>query len=176
MTCRSTRPSSGHAAIASAPDTDAQGHAHEDLAVYLFEAVAGCWVERNLMNDFQTEEVDVAVGNDRLPEGLPILPHVVLVECKDWSRSVDSRTLGYFINTLANRSVEVGILIATTGIAGQAVGRHAAALGIGAAARGMKVLVITKDDLVALTSTEDFIEMVSRRYLRAVASGTIGLP
>ena len=71
---------------------------------------------------------------------------------------------------------EVGILIATNGITGQARGRHAAALGIGAAARGIKVLVITKEDLVALTSTEDFIEMVSRRYLRAVASGTIGLP
>lgn len=163
-------------AIANASDTDAQGHAHEDLTVYLFGSVPGCRVERNLMNDFRTEEVDVAVGNDRLPDGLPVLPHVVLVECKDWSRPVDSRTLGYFINTLANRSVEVGILIATSGIAGQTEGKYAAALGIGAAARGMKILVITNADLLALTSTQDFIEMVSRRYLRAVASGTIGLP
>jgi hypothetical protein len=164
------------AAIAKAANTDEQGRAHEDLAAHLFESLPGCRVERNIMNVFQTEEIDVAVGNDRLPTGLPGLANVILVECKDWSRPVDSQTVGYFINKLANRSVELGILIATSGIAGQPELKNAVALGIGAIARGIKLLVVTNDDIAKLSSTTDFVELVSRRYLRAVAAGTIGLP
>lgn len=164
------------AAIGSASNTYEQGRAHEDLAVHLFESVPGCRVERNVMNDFRTEEVDVAVGNDRIPAGLPGIANVILVECKDWSRPVDSQAVGYFINKLANRSVELGILLATSGIAGQDVHQHAVALGIGAIARGIKLLLITNDDIASLGTTADFIELVNRRYLRAVATGTIGLP
>ncbi|HSH59118.1 MAG TPA: restriction endonuclease [Acidimicrobiales bacterium] len=164
------------AAIAKAANTSEQGRAHEDLAVHLFESVPGCRVERNIMNDFQTEEVDVAVGNDGLPAGLPGLANVILVECKDWSHPVSSQAVGYFINKLANRSVELGILIATNGIAGQKEHRNAVALGIGAIARGIKLLVITNDDIMALSSTADFVDLVKRRYLRAVAAGTVGLP
>lgn len=164
------------AAITLAANTYEQGRAHEDLAVHLFESVPGCRVERNVMNDFQTEEVDIAVGNDGAPAGLPGLANVILVECKDWSRPVNSQAVGYFINKLANRSVELGILVATNGIAGQEERRNAVALGIGAIARGIKLLVITNDDIVAVTSTADFVELLNRRYLRAVAAGTIGLP
>lgn len=163
-------------AITKAANTYEQGRAHEDLAVHLFESVPGCRVERNIMNDFQTEEVDVAVGNDGRPAGLAGLASVILVECKDWSQPVSSQAVGYFINKLASRSVELGILIATNGIAGQEERRHAVALGIGAIARGIKLFVITNDDIMTLSSTADFVEMVKRRYLRAVAAGTIGLP
>ena len=132
--------------------------------------------ERNVMNDFQTEEVDIAVGNDGIPTGFPGLANVILVECKDWSRPVGSQAVGYFINKLANRSVEVGILIATNGLTGQDDRRNAVALGIGAIARGIKLFVITNEDILALTSTADFVELINRRYLRTVAAGTIGLP
>lgn len=163
-------------AIGSAANTHEQARAHEGLAVHLFESVPGCRVERNTMNDFQTEEIDVAVGNLGLPTGLPGLANVILVECKDWSRPVDSQAVGYFINKLANRSVELGVLIATNGVAGQDERRNAVALGIGAMARGIKLVVITNDDILSLTSTDDFVEVLSRRYLRGVAEGTIGLP
>lgn len=164
------------AKVAAATSTYEQGRAHEELALHLFESIQGCRVERNIMNDFQTEEIDVAVGNDCLPNGLPGLAHVILVECKDWSRPVSSQAVGYFINKLANRSVELGILIATNGVTGQDDRRNAVALGIGAIARGIKLLVITNDDILVLTSTADFVELLKRRYLRAVAAGTLGLP
>lgn len=164
------------AAIATAESTQQQGRAHEELAVHLFESVPGCRVERNVMNDFRTEEVDIAVGNDGLPDGIPGLASVILVECKDWSRPVSSQAVGYFINKLANRSVELGILIATNGIAGQEERRNSVALGIGALARGIKLLVITNEDILALNATVGFIDLLKRRYLNAVAAGTIGLP
>ncbi len=160
----------------TAAHTDAQGHAYEKLAGYVFEQVPGCRVESNVINNFRTEQVDVAVGNDRLAHGLPILPSVFLVECNDWSNPVDSKTVGYCFNILAGRGVELGVLVAANGITGQEDMLHAASLGFAAAPRGVKLIVITSKDLTNLTSTEDFIELMSRRYLRAVASGTIGLP
>ena len=162
--------------VSSAPNTDAQGRAYEALVAYIFGEVPGCRVERDVMNEFRTEQVDVAVGNDRVPGGFPMLPSVMLAECKDWSRPVDSATMGYFINTLANRSVELGVLVAANGITGQEDRMHAAALGYAAASRGIKLIVLTTEDLGRLKSTADFIDMLSRRYLRAVASGTVGLP
>jgi hypothetical protein len=163
-------------AAAAAPHTDAQGKAYEALAAYLFAKVPGCIVERDVTNVFSTEQIDVAVGNIRAADGLPLLPNVLLVECKDWSQPVDSKTVGYFINILAGRGVELGILIAANGITGEGDFKNAHALGFAAAPRGIKVLVITTADIRALTSVEDFGELLTSRYLRAVATGTIGLP
>jgi|SRR5215469_14857272 len=53
---------------------------------------------------FRTEQIDVAVGNGKLPGGLWLLPHVILMGCKRWDVHVDSSTVGYFMNILARRS------------------------------------------------------------------------
>ena len=76
--------------------------------MHLFEAIPGCFAKRDIISYFGTEQIDIAVGNPRLPEGLPLLPIVLLVECKDWARPVDSKTIGYFINILVGRSVGAG--------------------------------------------------------------------
>ena len=162
---------------ATAGDTDAQGKAFEALAVYLFQSVEGCIVAHDVTNVFGTEQIDVAVGNGRHPNGLTLLPSVILVECKDWAQPVDSKTVGYFINILTNRSVEVGILIAANGITGNKEElTHAHALGIPALGRGIKLLVVTTDDIRSLTCSADFVELLHQRYLRAFASGSLGMP
>jgi Restriction endonuclease len=102
------------------------------LAVHLFEAIPGCFAERGTISFFGAEQIDIAVGNPRLPDGLPLLPTVLLVECKDWARPVDSKTVGYFINILANRSVEAGVLIAANGITGDPEELSQARLALGA--------------------------------------------
>ncbi|WP_424184176.1 restriction endonuclease [Actinokineospora sp. G85] len=164
-------------AAETATNTDAQGKAYEALAVYLFESIPGCFTERDATSFFETEQVDVGVGNDRLSDGLPGLPTVFLVECKDWARPVDSKTVGYFINLLANRSVEVGILIAANGITGDPTElTHAHSLGVSAIARGIKVLVITTEEIRALTCVADLTKLLKRRYLRAIMKGNMGVP
>ena len=163
-------------AAASVPDTDAQGKAYEKLIVYLFESTPGCLVEPNVISAFGSEQVDIAVGNLRVPGGPALLPATFLVECKDWSKPVDSSTLGYFVNMLANRSVEVGLMIAARGITGDPHDfSYAHSLLIQASARRIRVLVITTEEIAALTSSSDFVELLNRRHLRAVASG-IGVP
>ncbi|WP_454561508.1 restriction endonuclease [Mycobacterium haemophilum] len=161
---------------ASAPNTDAQGKAYEELAVYLFESIPGCYTEHDIMSEFQSEQVDVAVGNDKHVNGIPILPYVMLVECKDWSSPVNSTVVGYFINILANRSVELGILIAANGITGDRRSfTNAHALGPPGMARGIKVIVVTTAEIAQLTCTADFVGLLKRRFLLAVATGGIGI-
>jgi hypothetical protein len=157
--------------------THARGKAYEALAVHLFEAIPGCFAERDTINFFGTEQIDVAVGNSRVPDGLCLLPTVLIVECKDWARPVDSKTVGYFVNILANRGVEVGVLIAANGITGDPLelGR-AHALGISAIARGIKVLLMTTAEIEKLCSAADLTELLNRRYLRAITSGGLGTP
>jgi hypothetical protein len=162
---------------AAATTTDAQGKAYEALAVYLFECVPGCFTERDIISFFGSEQIDVGIGNPRLPDGLALLPTAVIVECKDWATPVDSKTVGYFINILANRSVEAGILIAANGITGDPEElSRAHALGISAVARGIKVLIMTTMEIENLTCTADLTELLNRRYLRAIMSGGLGVP
>jgi hypothetical protein len=162
---------------ASATTSDAKGKLYEELLSYLFEAIPGCIAERNLTNVFRTEQIDVAVGNGRLGDGLWLLPHVILVECKDWNKPVDSSTVGYFMNILAGRGVELGILVAASGITGNHEDlTNAHALGLHGSPRAIKVVVITSDDILRLRSVGEFVELLHRRYLQSIATGAIGVP
>jgi hypothetical protein len=160
---------------AASTTMDAQGKAYEELAVYLFECIPGCLAERDIISFFGAEQIDVGIGNPRLPDGLALLPTALIVECKDWARPVDSKTVGYFVNILANRGVEVGILIAANGITGDPDElSRAHALGISAVARGIKILIMTTAEIENLTSSADLTELLNRRYLRAIMSGGLG--
>jgi hypothetical protein len=161
----------------AAATSDAKGKLYEELVKYLFEAVPGCFAESNITNVFRTEQVDVAVGNGKLPDGLWLLPHVILVECKHWDEPVDSGRVGYFMNILAGRGVELGILVAANGITGNRDDlTNAHALGLHGSPRGLKIVVITTEDIANLQSVADLIELLHRRYLLAYAAGAIGVP
>jgi hypothetical protein len=165
------------AAADAAPNNAVKGQRFEDLVAYLFDEVPGCIVERDLRSKFKTEQIDIAVGNDRLANGLALLPSVILAECKDWDDPLDSKSVGYFLGICSNRRAETGVIFAASGLAGDASDKtyaHGAALG--AAVRGTTCLVVVRDDLEALTSTDEFIDLLRRRYLRAVASGAVGAP
>ncbi|MBQ1052155.1 NERD domain-containing protein [Micromonospora sp. C51] len=164
-------------AAAEAPHSQGKGKAYEDLVTYLFESVPGCIVDRDITNVFGTEQIDLAVGNIHEVGGLRLLPPVFLVECKNWDEPVDSQAVGYFFNILASRSLELGVLIAANGVTGDLTkGHHAHALGLGAAPRGIKMIVITTKDLSRVEKLSDFIELFHRRYLRACATGQLGAP
>lgn len=165
------------AAARTAPNNDAKGKAYEALVAYLFSCVPTCIVECGITNVFGTEQIDVAVGNLGPPNGLYLFPRVFLIECKDWNHPVDSKTVGYFLNILASRSVEVGILYAANGITGDlSEFTYAHALGLAASSRGIKLVVVTTDDITGLGSVEDFVNLLHQRLLRAYATGTVGAP
>ncbi|MDG9674820.1 restriction endonuclease [Micromonospora sp. DH14] len=164
-------------AASLAGNSQAKGEAYEKLITFLFESIPGCIVDRDITNVFGTEQIDIAVGNIHEAGGLRLLPPIILVECKNWNDPVDSQAIGYFFNILASRAIELGVLVAASGVTGDVLsGRHSHALGLAAAPRGIKMIVITNDDITQIRQPEDFVELLHRRYLRAYATGQLGAP
>lgn len=85
--------------VSRAPTAYEKGKALEDLVCYIFSLVPGIEiVERNALNEFHTEEMDVALWNDEHADGLRFLPTLLLVECKSWSADVGSQEVAGFAN------------------------------------------------------------------------------
>ncbi|GIG01155.1 restriction endonuclease [Catellatospora citrea] len=153
-----------------------RGRHYENLLAYLLSSVPGCVVKRNTLNAYGTEEVDIAVANSKATAGLHMLPELFLVECKNWSHPVDSTTLGYFVNVIADRGCRTGILAAAGGITGDQTHRtRAYAIGAAALIRGIRILVITADDLRAMRRPTDLVKLLHERDLALTAYGSIHL-
>lgn len=159
----------------NAQTTAEQGRALEDLICYVMGLVPGVAItHRNEMNAFETEEIDVAVWNDRAADGLFFLPDIVLVECKNWSKRVGSEEVNWFDAKLRNRGLTFGILITTRGITGQAADLTAAHATVAAALReGRRLVVFTTDELLATASTEDLIRHIKRKLCDLAVKGTV---
>jgi hypothetical protein len=163
------------AAVDDATGANEKGKALESLLAYLLRAVPGFLdMERNQLNSFETEELDIAVIHAQDPSGFAFLPTVVLVECKNWSQPIDSQALAYFAQVVRNRGCEVGIFVAASGITGSPTGPTAGQFeaAVALARDGIRVLVVTLEDLRHVTSIDDFVLLVRGRLLRMIASGT----
>ncbi len=154
--------------------TTEQGRILEDLICYVFSRVSGISIfKRNILNVFDTEEIDVAFWNDRLITGLPFLPNVLLVECKNWHNPVGSQEVSYFANRLRNRGCDFGILVATNGITGTASDLTAARFQMATALReGQRIMVITREELEELSHSRQLSTLLKRKICELVVSGT----
>lgn len=101
-----------------ANSTYLRGRAYEDVLVHIFQAVPGCDTQRNSLNRFASEEVDISVMNFRDYDGLRALPEIFLVECKNWSDPVDSATVSTFATKIRHRGCTLGVLVAANGVTG----------------------------------------------------------
>ena len=158
----------------AAATTQDKGKAFEDLIADLFSQIPGVEIiERNVLNAFMTEEVDIGLWNDRAPDGLYFLPFQLLVECKNWSHAVGSAEVAYFIARMVERGCDHGFLFAANGVTGEPAELTRAQFQIATAlGRGRRVIVITRADVETLNTTEDFAALVKRRLCQLMASGT----
>jgi restriction endonuclease len=160
--------------VANAVGPNDKGRALEDLVCYLFPLVRGVEVaERNALNAFQTEEVDVALWNARHPQGFYFLPHLILVECKNWSNSCGSQEVAYFANRLRHRGCDHGVFLAVNGVTGVAEDLTRAHFEIATAlSQGIRVMVLVPQDIESLTDTNDLVNLLKRKLCQLVVSGT----
>jgi hypothetical protein len=160
--------------IETATGNNAKGRALEDFVCYLFPLIPGVEIaERNKLNAFDTEEVDVALWNARHPHGLYFLPHLLLVECKNWSHPCGSQEVAYFVARLRQRGCDHGILFATNGITGAAEDLTRAHFEIATAlTAGIRVLVLTPADINGAADTSDLVNLLKRKLCQLAVSGT----
>ena len=155
-------------------DVDATATAHdkgasfEALAIYLFEHLNGVVVTEHDIR-MPSEEIDIVLWNAQLEEVLRPWEAVVLVECKNWSANVGAPALDNFIGKLRRRSLTTGIFIAATGVTGGFIngdGDEPGAVGIirSALQEGIRVIVITMNDIRAITCLDDIRRLIKTRY------------
>jgi hypothetical protein len=159
----------------AATTTTGQGKALEDLICYVFQKLPGITVtRRNNTNAFNTEEIDVAFWNEQRATGLPFLPNVILVECKNWSKTVGSEEVNWFDTKLRNRGQTFGILVATNGITGNANDITDAHSIIAVALReSRQLIVITKAELLTFADTHQLILMIKEKLCDLAVMGTV---
>lgn len=159
-----------------ANSTYLRGRAYEDVLVHIFQAVPGCDTQRNSLNRFASEEVDISVMNFRDYDGLRALPEIFLVECKNWSDPVDSATVSTFATKIRHRGCTLGVLVAANGVTGDP---HEQTAAYQAAANALlektRILLLTTSDLQTLRSGKDIVVLLHRRLLDLVAAGTFTL-
>ncbi|MBF6176806.1 restriction endonuclease [Nocardia blacklockiae] len=153
-----------------------RGQAYEDALEHIFQAVPGCDTQRNSLNRFASEEVDISVLNFRDDDGLRALPEIFLVECKNWSEPVNSAAVNTFATKIRHRGCTLGVLVAANGVTGdpheQTAAFQSAALAL---SDRIRIILITTEDLMTLTSSKDVVVLLHRRLLDLVAAGTFTL-
>lgn len=160
---------------ATATTTKEKGDALEKAICYVFSRVPGMLIKKtNRRNAFDTEEIDIAFFNDREPTGLPFVPWIVLVECKNWQLPVGSESISWFDRKISDRGLEFGILVAANGITGEP-GKLTDAHFIiaGALSKGRRIIVITRDEILKLRDSADLVLMIKEKLCELVVAGTI---
>ncbi|MGO9963559.1 MAG: restriction endonuclease [Acidimicrobiales bacterium] len=151
-----------------------KGKTLEELLAYLLESIPGSTeLRRNVINEFGTEEIDLIFLHQPCPDGLWFLSALILVECKNWSRPVDSRATSYFADGIRSRGCDTGILVAANDVSGTTAqpsgGRFVAATYL--MRDGVKVLVVTLEELHQITTIAEFVALLRRSLMDLVSSG-----
>jgi Restriction endonuclease len=163
------------AAMDQATTYDAKGKALEDLACYLFGLVPGVSItERNPLNAFATEEIDVALWNEQDAAGLKSFNLVILVECKSWSKPVGSEQVAWFLKKIENRGLDFGLLLAMSGVTGDAQDKGQAHYEVAMALpKKIRIVVITRAEIGALSTTEELVTLIRRKVCQLAVAGTL---
>lgn len=145
-----------------------KGQSFELLSIYLFQHLDGVDVTEHDIR-MPSEEIDIVLWNAQTEEVLRPWDSVILVECKNWSTTVGAPLLDNFINKIRRRALTTGIFVAANGVTGGFVkgdGNDPGAVAIlkSALQDGIRVIVITMDDLRAITSLNDIRALIKKRY------------
>ena len=161
----------------NASNTTEKGKALEDLVSYIFSNVRGLEIyETNVTNFYRTEEVDIALWNEQNEDVLRSLPNIIFIECKNLNSRVVTNDVAYFITKLRNRGLTFGILITSLGITGSEHNSTAAHFEISLALKdGIKLIIITTNDIINLSNTDNLIKLIKRKICSLYVTGSIEL-
>ncbi|ROH98095.1 PDDEXK family nuclease [Chryseobacterium daecheongense] len=160
----------------TAPNPDAKGRIFEDLIVYLFERFQGVRVaDRNVLDNTGAQELDVVFWNNRVRSPFDFLDPILISECKNEAPPLSSAKCREFVAKLRSRGANTGLLISSSGIAGQLNGyRYANSVIMDAlTADRIKVIVIDRAEILALNNTDDLINLITEKYLNLTLRRTL---
>lgn len=127
-----------------------------NLTLGLFSGIT--LIHRNAVDMAGSCEIDLILSNNQHPDGLPFLPFYLVIECKNWRAPVDTATVRAFTSKLRLMRMKFGLLVAASGITGDAADRTNCHAHIRDEFNRdeLILLVVSRAELEALTSTEEF--------------------
>ena len=156
--------------------TTARGRAFEQLFAHLLDGIPSLVIETDTVHFAQGDEIDIAVAHTPAVSGLGCYPPLFLVEAKNWEDPVDSPSIAVFLDKLRDRHVELGILVAAHGVTGDPDSLNAAHYKAASAqTSGIRLVLVTMDDILRLQTSEEFVRLLIKRVLGLAASGTFQL-
>jgi hypothetical protein len=154
-------------AIAAEANPERKGRFLEEMIASLFGRIPGLVLDgEDVVNAFQSEEIDLIFWNDQHDLGFRFLDCPLIVECKGWSRPVAGREVRYFATELKDKGRRNGVFVALNGITGDEQNLTAAFFHVAAAMiEGVQVLVLNGEEFAGLTYAEGLIPIFRRKLL-----------
>lgn len=151
---------------ASANSTE-KGDRFEALCEYVLTKLTGVEIQaRDALMD--SEEIDLVLWNAQTEEVLKPFEYTILVECKNWSAPVGAKEFDSFISKMRRRNLKTGIFIAASGVTGDFLNGNGndGAIDIikTSLGEGIRVIIVNRRDLDALTSLDDLRDLIKKRY------------
>ena len=147
-----------------------KGALFEELTEYFFSSLDGLQkMERDIHID--SEEIDLVFWNAQIEEVMKPWDFTILIECKNWNTPIGAQILDGFIGKLRRRCLKTGILIAAKGVTGTFLrgdGNEVGAIGIirSALQEGIRIIVITLDELQCIDSVDAIRNLVKKKYCK----------
>lgn len=155
-------------AVENAQGNAEKGASFESLVEALLTSLDGVQIEhRDARMD--AEEIDLVVWNAQVEEVFRPWDAVILVECKNWSTRVDAPQLDSFIGKMRRRNLKTGLFVAANGVTGGFLDGGGGSVGAtelikSALQEGIRVVVVTLDDLRAIDSLDKLRDLLRTRY------------
>lgn len=151
----------------AADTTTLRGRILEDLIATLFSEIDGIrHFQNNLLNTAGSAELDVCFWNSKKTDGFPFLENIIVAECKNTAARIGSAEIRNFRAKLEDMKLNFGMFVATNGITGDAENlRNAHDAVRQAFQHGIQIAVLTKNELIHLTHTDDLIRLIEDKIL-----------
>jgi hypothetical protein len=156
----------------TATSNHAKGQAFEELIAYVFGEIPGITVTaRDELSVFEDQELDLAFWNDQDPAGLRQFDPIILVECKNWSVAVGAAEVAWFLEKLRTRGRPFGVLVAACGVTGGPGATAAQQVLRDGLREQREIVVLTREEIEGLASTDDLVALLKYKRARLAASG-----
>ena len=155
--------------------TEEIGAALEDVVSWTLCSLPGVRVlHRDFVNRGNSTEIDLFLFNNPRLSPIEFLPQFLIVECKNWQHRVNSATVRDFIAKVRAARQEVGILVAASGITGNAADQTAANDDIRLAfdQDGTKILVLTRSEIEQFRTPREIVLLLEEKYGKACLRST----
>lgn len=151
----------------TARSSHARGAALEDLVQHVFTSVPSVELfRRDVRDQSGAQEVDLVFSHYVGTSSLPMPDVTIIVECKNERRKSTSDQITRFAAKLRTRSANVGIFVTAAGLSGNIRPETAAHAAIrDELAGGISIIVVTAEELAALSSSDEVVALLRGRLL-----------